>query len=206
MNSRDFARRYARSPWGIGSAFLALGAGLLAAALGASPVAGMGAGVAVLGACLGLSLATGLGQKAAVVEAERDSLARASDRMRLVAEARARLEALRLPAGEVARARDLAALEAGRLGETFARSGAYDPEAAQAVLDCLEIVDAWMRERDQAATERRFDLPDADPFPEAERRSAAAIREKAAIVARRRAAAAGDIPPADLVAIEEELK
>jgi hypothetical protein len=121
-------------------------------------------------------------------------------------DSRARLAALRLPEGEVALARDLVVLEAGRLEESFARSSAYDPEAAQAVSDALDLADAWMKERDEAATERRFDLPDANPFPLAAERTAAALKRKAAVIAQGRARAAGEIPPADRVAIEEELK
>ncbi len=206
MDSREFFWRYSRSPWGIGSAFVALGAGGASMAIGAGPLGGLGVAVAVAAGSIILSLATGIGQRAAVAEGERAAEGRAAERLDAAAAARARLAALRLPEGEVAKARDLIVLEAGRLVDAFVVSRGCDPEAAQAVLDSLELVDAYQRERDQASTERRFGLPDADPFPEAERRTAEALRGKAALIAARRAGAAGEIPPADLIAIEEELK
>jgi len=206
MDSREFFRRYARSPWGIATLFAALVAGILAGVLGAGALVSVLLGILGAGATLALGLATGRGLRSAVAEADRDSASRAAARIEAASAARARLAALRLPPGDVASARDLVVLEAGRLSETFARSGAYDPEAVQAVLDSLGLADAWMKERDQAATERRFNLPDADPFPEAERRTAAALRDKAALIAARRASAAGEIPSADIMAIEEELK
>jgi hypothetical protein len=67
-------------------------------------------------------------------------------------------------------------------------------------------VNAWLKEADEASIERRFGLPDANPFPEAARRTAAALAAKAALVSARRAAAIGEIPGADQIAIEEELK
>jgi hypothetical protein len=206
MDSREFFGRYARSPWGIATLFVSVLAGIVAGALGAGLPVSFLIGVAGAGATIALGFATGRGQRSAIAEADRDAASRAAARIRAASEARARLAALRLPAGEAAGARDLVVLEAGRLAETFARSGAYDPEAAQAVLDSLELADALMKERDQAATERRYNLPDAEPFPEAERRVAAALRDKAALIASRRASAAGEIPSADIMAIEEELK
>jgi hypothetical protein len=206
MEGSEFLRRYARSPWGIASVFVALGAGAVSAALGAGIAGGLGMAAAAAAACFALGLGTGLGQRAASAEGDREATGRAAERIAAAAEARSRLALLRLPGGKVADARDLLVLEAGRLAESFARSGAYDPQAAQAVHDALALVDSWMKERDEASTERRFGLPDADPFPQAEERTAAALREKAALIASRRAAASGEIPPADLMAIEEELK
>lgn len=206
MNSRDFLRLYGRSPYGIASVFAAFAAGGAAGALGLGFPGGIGVGAVVLAASLALGLATGFGPRAAASELEREARGRNAERLAAASKARAALAALRLPAGEVAAARDLVVLESGRLAESFARSGAYDPEAAQAALDSLELVNAWLRERDEAATERRFELPDANPFPEAAARTAAALRDKAALIAAGRARASGEIPPADRMAIEEELK
>lgn len=206
MDISDFARRYARSPWGIASLFVAICAGIAAVALGAGLAASAAVAALLVGVGLVLGLATGLGQRAAVSEGDREAVGRAAERMAAAKDARARLAAMRLPEGDVALARDLVVLEAGRLEESFARSGAYDPAAAQAVSDALDLVDAWMKERDEAATERRYNLPDANPFPDAERRTVEALKLKAADIARGRAAATGEIPPADRAAIEEELR
>jgi hypothetical protein len=206
MESREFVGRYARSPWGIASFFVALGSGAAASALGASAATIVVVAAFVLAGALALGLATGLGQRAATAEGEREARGRAAERMARAKDGCARLAAMRLPEGEVARARDLVVLEAHRLEESFARLGAYDPEAAQAVSEALDLVDGWLKERDESATERRYGLPDANPFPLADQRTAEALKRKAAAIAKGRADASGEIPPADRAAIEEELR
>jgi hypothetical protein len=206
MDIRGFSKGYARSPLGIGSLFLALCAGGAARYAGLSlPLAilvGLGSLVLVLAA----GLALGLGQRVAVAEAEREALAKAESRLAEAADARRRLSALRLADPAVASARDLLVLEAGRLVEDCRRAGTYDPEAVQAVLDSVDLVDGWLREADESSIERRFDMADAHPFPEAAKRTAEALRAKAALVSAGRAAAVGELPGADRIAIEEELK
>lgn len=206
MDTREFLTRYARSPYGIATALGALALGMAVTLSGG----GLGLAIAVLvmalAGAMALGLFSGLGARAVVTEGERTLREHGRERMALASENRKRLAALRLPAGPVATARDLVVLEAGRLVEGYAVGGVWDPEAAQAVEDALALVDAWQREADEASTERRYDLPDAHPFPEATERTAAALREKAALIASHRAEAAGEIPPADRVAIEEELK
>jgi hypothetical protein len=206
MDIGGFSRAYARSPLGIGSLFLSLCAGGAAGFAGLSlPLAFLvGLGSLVLATAAGLAL--GLGQRAAVAEAEREALVKAESRLAEAAQARRRLSALRLSDGEVAGARDLVVLEAGRLVEDCRRAGTYDPEAVQAVLDSVGLVDAWLKEADESSVERRFDLADAQRFPEAARRTAEALRAKAALVSAGRAAALGELPGADRIAIEEELR
>ena len=205
MELRDFLRRYARGPIGIAGFLVGMGAAiaLWAAGLGVAWAALALVGVPILGMIL--ALATGAGQRSAIHEGEREAHERARLRMEAAAEARAKLEVLRLPPGPVAQARDLLVLEAGRLDEGFRRTGAWDPEAAEAVVEALSLVDAWQREADESAVERRFDVADKDPFPDADSRVATALREKAALIAERRAAAAGEITPVDRVTIDEEL-
>jgi len=77
----------------------------------------------------------GAGQRAAVAEVDREARAKAESRLADAADARKRLSALRLADPDVANARDLVVLEAGRLVDDCRRAGTYDPEAAQAVLD-----------------------------------------------------------------------
>ncbi len=205
MDIRDFLRRYARGPLGLAGFFVGIALAL------ASLVAGLGPAWAALGfvaapaLTLILALATGVGQRSAINEGEREARERARLRMEAAAESRARLERLRLSPGPVAQARDLLVLEAGRFEEGFLQTGAWDPEAAEAVSEALSLVDAWQREADESSVERRFDLPDAKAFPEAESRIVAALREKAALIAARRTEAEGEIPPVDRIAIDEEL-
>ena len=206
MDIRGFSRAYARSPLGLGSFFLALCAALGARVAGlALPVAFL-IGVGCLAAVCAAALAFGVGQRAAVAEADREALAKAESRLAEAAEARKRLAALRLADSEVSSARDLVVLEAGRLVEDCRRAGTYDPEAVQAVLDSLGLVDAWLKEADESAVEKRFGAADPHPFPEAAKRTAEALRAKAALVSAGRAAAVGEMPGADRIAIEEELK
>jgi hypothetical protein len=113
---------------------------------------------------------------------------------------------LRLCEPELASARDLVVLEAGKLVEDCSRRGVYDPQAVQAVLDSVELVDAYLKEADESSTERRFSMPEAHPFPEAASRTTQALREKATLIAERRENATGEIPGSDRIAIEEELK
>ncbi|MEI6875703.1 MAG: hypothetical protein WCL50_11325 [Spirochaetota bacterium] len=206
MDTREFLSRYLRSPYGLATT---LGAFALGFVVGLS---GKGIALAFVVALLALisamliGLFTGLGSRAVVAEGERAAGEHGRERMALAAENRKRLATLRLPPGPVATARDLVVLEAGRLVEGFAINGAWDPRAVQAVEDAIALVDAWQREADESATERRFDLPDAHPFPESSERVAAALREKAALISKGRAEAAGEVPAVDRMAIDEELK
>lgn len=206
MSFREFLERYVRSPLGIAGFFLGIAAAVALLAAGLGPGLALLALLATPALALLLALATGAGQRSALREGEREARERAGLRMQAAAEARERLVRLRLPPGPVSQARDLLVLEAGRLGEEFRRSGSWDPEAAEAVIEGLSLVDAWQREADESAVERRFDLPDGNAFPEADSRVAAALREKASLIASRRAAAAGEIPPVDRVAVDEELR
>lgn len=206
MDTSSFFRSYCRSPLGLVSFFLAAGSGISSCLLGLAALPSIGVGLGSLVAIVLVSLALGFGQKAAVAEAERSDAERARSRLAAAAAARKRLAALRLADPTVARERDLVVLEAGRLVDACSGLGVYDPLAVQAVLDSLDLVEAWLKEADESSTERRFSLPDEHPFPEAASRTAGALREKAFVIARGRGEATGEISGADRVAIEEELK
>jgi hypothetical protein len=206
MDARDFLRSYCRSPLGISSFFLAALVGASAGLLGMPLLPCAALGIGCLAATLGVSLALGFGQRAASSEIERADVARNRARLATAGQARTRLASMRLGQEQVAQARDLVALEAGRFLEGCERLGAYDPEAAQAILDSVELVDAWLREADESAVEARFAAPDAHPFPDAAARTAAALREKAAAIAAGRERVTCEISGADRLAIEEELK
>jgi hypothetical protein len=163
-------------------------------------------GFIALAALFSAALVFGFGQRAASAELDRAALSKAASRLAQAAAARQRLAALRLPPGDVALARDLVVLEAGRLVEDCRRAGTYDPQGVEAVLDSLVLVDSWLKEADESSVEKRFDMADAHPFPEAAKRTADALKAKAAAISAARDAAVGDIPGADRIAIEEELK
>jgi hypothetical protein len=206
MDLRGFLRSYARSPLGIGSLALAVVAAFAVAASGLSAAIAAAAFAGVLVAPLLLGFVFGFAQRAAVDESGRAFLAEAESRLAEAAEARRRLAAMRLADPAVAAARDLLVFEAGRLVEDCRRAGTYDPEGVQAVIDSLSLVDAWLKEADESSREKRFGLADEHPFPEAAARTAEALRAKAALVSARRSSATGEIPGADRIAIEEELK
>jgi len=206
MRLSEFARAYSRSPAGIGSLFLGIGCGCVALFLGGSLAIAATVGLAGIGAAFALALATGAGQRAAAAELERGSAGKSASRVAAAKAARARLASLRIARPEIVAARDLAVLEAGSFIEACSRAGSYDPEGVAAIEDSLAIVDAWLKEADASAVERRFDLPDADPFPAAAERTAALLREKASVVAAARGRVSGEVPPSDRIAIEEELK
>jgi hypothetical protein len=206
MDIREFSRAYARSPLGIASLFVALGAGASARLLGLYLPAAALIGLASLAAFFAAGLAFGFGQRAAVAEVDREALATAESRLAAAAAARQRLAALRLADPGVAGARDLVVLEAGRLVEDCRRASTYDPEGVEAVIDSLALIDGWLKETDERSVEKRFDLADAHPFPEAAARTAEALRAKASVISAGRAAATGEVSGADRLAIEEELK
>ena len=206
MKPGQFVRASARSPLGIGVFVLAIAAGAGARLLGLHLAPSVLAGLGVFGLSLIAVLALGLLPRAAVAEIDREFREKADARLAEAGAARKRLATMRIADPAVAQARDLLVLEAGRLVEDCGRAHTYDPEAVQAVIDGPELVDAWLKEADESSTERRFGLPDANPFPEAARRTAEALAAKAAIVSAGRAAAVGQIRGADRIAIEEELK
>jgi hypothetical protein len=206
MAIREFSGAYARSPLGICSLLVALGAGASARLAGLSLSASVLIGLGALALFFAAALISGFGQRAAIAETDREALSKARSRLAAAAEARRRLSTLRLSDPEVTRARDLVVLEAGRFVEDCRRAGTYDPEGVEAVLDSLALIDAWLKEADESSVEKRFDLADAHPFPEVARRTAEALRAKASLVSARRAAATGEIPGADRIAIDEELK
>ena len=206
MQPRRFVRASARSPLGIGLFVLAIATGAGARLIGFNLVPSVLAGLGLLGLSLVAVLALGLMQRAAVAEIDREFGERAAARLAEAAAARKRLATMRIADPAVAQARDLLVLAAGRLVEDCGRAHTYDAEAVQAVIDGPDLVDAWLKEADESSIERRFGLPDANPFPEAARRTAEALAAKAALVSAHRASAVGEISGADRIAIEEELK
>jgi hypothetical protein len=206
MQPRQFVRAIARSPLGIGAGVFALATGVGARFAGLGLVLSVLAGLGCLGLSLFTLLALGLLSRAAVAELVRTFDENSARRLAEAGVARKRLAVMRIADPVVAQARDLLVLEAGRLIEDCGKARTYDPEAVQAICDGPGLVDAWLREADERSVERRFALPDANPFPEAARRTAEVLVAKATLIAARRAAAIGEIPAADQLAIEEELK
>lgn len=216
MTIRDYFRFLCHSAIGLGALFVALAAGILLIAGGYGPTAaalGFAGAIAVL---VVAGFVTGLGPKAAAAEGERLAALSAARKLEEGRDRLLHLSALRLADGEAARARDLVVLEGQRFLESCPAGGrggggreegpAYDPAALAAMGEALELVDAWLREADETAIERRFGSPDSHPIENAEARVAAALREKAAVIVKARDLVSAELPGSDRIAIEEELK
>lgn len=212
MTTRDYWRRFIASPVGIVALILALLVVLGAWRIGLPPFLALVVGFAAFGLLSLLGLVSGLGPRLAAREAERES--RRGDEGR-AAEAGAlgdRLARLRLPDPEIAAARDLLVLEAGRLAGAVATSSKapseagplVDPRAPALLEEALELIQAWLQEADESSVERRFDAPDAHPFPEAKKRTLAALADKRAALLRLRDQV--ETPPPDRLAADEELR
>jgi hypothetical protein len=206
MQSGEYLRWYARSALGIGSGFAGIGAAA-AAMLAGLPI--WGAALAALGlvAATGLvSLAAGWGPRQALAAREAWAGRARAARLAEAAAVRERIAALRIPDGEVAEAARLVALAAGEYIDACRREGSDDPLADAAIGEALELVGLFLKEKDEAATERRFGLDDADPFPDARGRVAAALKGKAAMLRERRIQIDGGLPPESRMAVREEIE
>lgn len=206
MLPKDYLKWYARSPLGIGSGF----AGLAAALAGLA--GGFPAGFALLmGSAIVISaglifLLVGAGPKSAI--AARDA-ALGRDRAKKLSHAaasREKLARIRIAEGPAADAVRLVALAAGEYLDACGREGKDDPLADAALDEALDIVDIFQKEKDEAATEKRFGLEDADPFADAESRVAAALREKAGLLRERRIQIDGGLPASGRMSVREEIE
>jgi hypothetical protein len=216
MTIRNYFRFLCHSALGLGALFLALTAGVLLIAGGYGPaIAALGFGGAVV-VLVAAGFVTGLGPKAAAREGERLAALSAARKLEEGRDRLLHLSALRLADGEVAKARDLVVLEGRRFLESCPADGkggggreggpSYDPAALAAMGEALELVDAWLRESDESAIEKRFGSKDSHPIEDGEARVAVALREKAALIVKARDLVSSEIPGSDRIAIEEELK
>lgn len=206
MRSSEYLRWYARSALGIGSGFAGVGAAA-AASLAGLPVWGaVAAGFGLVAATGILSLAAGWGPRQALAAQEAQAGRARAGRLAQAAAIRERIAALRIPDGQVGDAARLVVLAAGEYIDACRREDSDDPLADAAIGEALEVVGLFLKEKDEAATERRFGLGDADPFPDAEGRVAASLREKAATLRERRIQIDGGLPPAARMAVREEIE
>lgn len=206
MQSGEYLRWYARSALGIGSGFAGVGAAAALLMAGLPAWSAASAGVGLVFAAGTLSLAAGWGPRQALAAQEAHGRRKRAARLAEAAAVRERIAALRIPDGQVDEAARLVVLAAGEYIDACRREGSDDPLADAAIGEALELVGLFLKEKDEAATERRFGLGDADPFPGAEGRVAAALREKAATLRERRIQIDGGLPPASRMAVREEIE
>jgi hypothetical protein len=211
MTIREYFRFLSRSALGLAALFLSLAAAIFLLTGGFGFVLAGAGFLAVVTVLVLAGFVSGLGPKAAAAEAERLQARKAQERIEGGRASLRRLSALRLPPGEVASARDLVALEGGRFLDTCeANSGgrgpAWDASALAAIDEALDLVDAWLKEADETAIERRFGAEDAHPLADGDARVRAALKDKATLLVKGRDLVSAEPPAPDRIAIEEELK
>ena len=206
MLPKDYLKWYVRSPLGIGSGFAGLAAAVTAGVAGLPAGIALVAGSAIVALTGIVALLSGLGPRSAVAAM---NAAIAQDRAMKLSRAEAvreRLGRMRIGEGKAAEAVHLVVLASGEYLEACKREAAEDPLADAALNEALDIVDIFLKEKDETATEKRFGLKDVDPFADAEDRVVAALMEKASILRERRIQIDGGLPAAGRMAVREEIE
>ncbi|HEY9054713.1 MAG TPA: hypothetical protein VIO60_07835 [Rectinemataceae bacterium] len=194
------------SPLGLGS----LGAGLaLSLGLGLGgvpPLLGGAGGLGLVALVFVGSLVTGLGPRQARKAKEALLAREAAAKLHAASAARDKLARIRLPDPEMEKAVSLVVLRAGEYITAYSGTGLWDPESGAALEEALELVDIYCTEADQASVERRFSLPDKDPFPEAKARILAGLESAALALGEGVLRSGRELPAARRMEIREELK
>ncbi len=195
-----------RSPLGIGSGFAGLASSLAALSAGLPLGLALIAGSAIVTLTGTAALVLGWGPKAAVAASEAALRRLREKKIQHAEETRGRLSRIRIADGKVAEAAGLVALAAGEYLDACRREGRNDPLADEALEESLGIVDIFLKEMDEAATEKRFSLEDRDPFTGAEERVAASLREKALLLREGRIQIDGGLTSSGLMSVREEIE
>jgi hypothetical protein len=169
------------------------------------PLLGVLAGLVVTVVLAALWLTSGLGPRMVVADREHRDWIAGQERLTAARTKQRRLAALRIPDPEVRKALDLVALQAGLFLAACGKARLRDPLAEDAIAESLELADLYLKELDDASTERRFGLPDNDPFENAAIRVGNALRDKAAILEKARLDIEGGLTGADRMSIKEQL-
>jgi hypothetical protein len=206
MKTAEVLRAYVRSPLAIvsGGASLLCGAVGLSLA-GGSPLLGLVGGAALWLAFSAIAVQTRIGAKAVVSIRDSDQELKAREAIEAAAKARETLARLRLPDPDMAKTVEYLALAAGEYVEAALKAKSHSPEADARIADSLDIVNLYLKELDEAATERRYGLADADPFANAKERVSAALTENSSLIRKERIALEGGLPPESLMRVKEEL-
>ncbi|MEN6477427.1 MAG: hypothetical protein ABFC75_05515 [Rectinema sp.] len=206
MRVKEFVGWYFRSALGIVSAALGVACTVALAGAGVSFGLALPAGIALLAISAGVSFATGAGPRSAL--AERDAATAREGRGKLadMEALRDRLARLRIADAEVSDAVRLAVLAAGECIDACKLESTYDPLAAEALAEALDIVDIYLRESDDASTEKRYSLEDKDHFADARERAVSGVRERSVLMRERRLQIDGGLSAENRMSIREELK
>jgi hypothetical protein len=82
----------------------------------------------------------------------------------------------------------------------------HSPAADERIADSLDLINIFLKELDEASTEKRYRLPDADPFADAKGRVQSALMENARFIRDERIGLDGGLPAEALMRAKEELK
>ncbi len=204
MIQRNYVGMLARSPLGLTMAAAGIAAGGLTA-MAAGILPGIAAGTVALAVLYAAATLSGFGPRAAAAEGERRSWADAKGHLDAAKASRDRLSSLRVPDPEVKALLDLAAMRGSGYLSACLAAKTRDPRAEEALADCVSLADLYLKELDGASTEKRFGLPDTDPFADAKARTVSALRDRIAIIERAAKDIGGGLSSADRMEIQESL-
>jgi len=204
MIQRNYLDNLARSPLGVSMAALGMvSGGLTWTSIGMIP--GIAAGVAAMVLLFAAATLSGFGPRAAAAEGERRAWADSRSRLDAAKASRDRLSSLRVPDPEVKALLDLAAMRGSGYLSACLAAKTRDPRAEEALADCVSLADLYLKELDGASTEKRYGLPDTDPFADAKARTVSALRDRIAIIERAAKDISGGLSSADRMEIQESL-
>lgn len=207
MKTAEVLRAYLRSPLAIASAGTALLLGAIGLfLLGGSALLGLLGGAALWLAFSAVAVQTRIGAASVVAVRDADEGRRTLEAVEAAVRARETMARLRLPDPEVAAKLEYLVQASGEYLESARRAGSHSPQADARIADSLDIVNLYLKELDEASTERRYGLPDADPFADAKARVLAALLDNATLIRNERIALEGGLPPEALMRVKEELK
>lgn len=161
-------------------------------------------GLAVLSA--GAAMLGGLGARGIVAAREVKEENEVGGRIEEAERFRERLSRLRLADSEVSSALGAVVLYSGEYLDACKTARTYDPLANHALESALEVANLYLSELNEASVERRFSLPDADPFADSRIRVVAALKDHTRSIREGRIRIEGGLTARDRMAIEEELK
>ncbi|HAE22638.1 MAG TPA: hypothetical protein DCG47_10000 [Spirochaetaceae bacterium] len=181
MRSDKFLKLYSLSALGIAVLCLSLALGALGYALWGL-IAGIASALLAYPLLSLAAFASGFGAKAALKEGERRAWLDASERLEQARKDARRLASFRISDPAIKEAAELTALRARAYLDQCARVKTHEPRANDAIRESLELLDIYVRELDDASTEKRYKLSDDDPFADARGRVSAALADKAALL------------------------
>ncbi len=207
MKTRDAIGAYLKSPLALISALVCLlggGAGLAFA--GGSFLLGMAGGVFLWLGFSVISIQSPSGAKALLAVRDREGQDRVENALSQAAESRERLRRLRISDPEIAATVEYLIQCAGEYLDAGKKNQSHSPEADARIADSLDSVNLYLKELDEAATERRYKLSDSDPFVDAKARVKAILVDDARVIREQRILIDGGLPPEAQLRAKEEIR